>query len=164
MTVATAETSVKEAIDKISSSKPSHIAATIFYAQAIQIYRTIPRTERVAHGVDERISHLQKCLNESGERSLDEMRVISVPGVDITSLIENARNSVKGKAPVEALKAFTELHSVVNAKELCENAITHLHMYPLQSLFPQRFWDAMAAPLQNGLEWEAAPHYLMMRC
>ena len=43
MTVATAETSVKEAIDKISSSKPSHIAATIFYAQAIQIYRTIPR-------------------------------------------------------------------------------------------------------------------------
>ena len=92
------------------------------------------------------------------------MRVISVPGVDITSLIENARNSVKGKAPVEALKAFTELHSVVNAKELCENAITHLHMYPLQSCFRQRFWDAMAAPLQNGLEWEAAPHYLMMRC
>lgn len=140
MTVETAETWVKEAIDKISSSQPSHIAATLFYEKAIQIYRNIPRTERSAHGVDERIAHLQKCLNESGERSLDEMRMISVPGEDITSVIENSRNSVKGKAPVEALKAFTELHRGVNAEKLRERAIDHLHMYPLQSLFPAVFF------------------------
>ncbi len=136
MTVATAETLVKEAIDKISSSKPSHLAATIFYEKAVQIYRTIPRTERAAHSVDERIAYLQKCLNECGEKSWEEMRVISVPSVDITSVIENARNSVKGKAPVEALKAFIELHSFVNAEELRERVITRLDMYPLQSLFP----------------------------
>ena len=136
MTVETAEISVREAIDKISSSQPSHAAATIFYEKAIQTYRTIPRSERAAHGVDERIAQLQKCLNESGERSLGEARVISVPGVDITSLIENARDSIKEKSRVEALKAFANLHSGVNAEELRERTVKNFHKYPLQSLFP----------------------------
>ena len=136
MTVAMAEGWVKEALAKVSSDQPSHLAAATFYENAIQTYRTIPRSERAAHGVNERLTYLQKRLNESGEKSLDEMSVISSPGMDITQLVENARKSVQGKEPVEALKAFANLHSVANAKQLRESAIKNLRNYPLQALFP----------------------------
>ena len=58
------------------------------------------------------------------------------PGVDISQIAEDARNSVKGKGIVEALKAFANLRSFTNTKELRESAIKSLHNYPLQTLFP----------------------------
>ena len=136
MTVAMAEGWVKEALAKVSSDQPSHLAAANFYENAIQTYRTIPRSERSANGVDDRLTYLQKRLIESGEKSLEEMSVISSPGMDITQLVENARKSVQGKEPVEALKAFANLHSVANAKQLRESAIKNLRNHPLQALFP----------------------------
>ena len=42
-------------------------------------------------------------------KSLDEMGVIRSRGVDISQIVEDARNAVKGKSPVEALKAFVDL-------------------------------------------------------
>ena len=99
MTVAMAEGWVKEAKASASSDQPSHMAAAHFYENAIQTCRTIPRSERAAHGVDRRITELQKSLNESGEKSLDEMSSISSPGLDISQIVENARNSVQGKKP-----------------------------------------------------------------
>ena len=56
MTVAQAECWVKEALARLSSQNPSHIAAASFYENAIQTYRTIPRSERAIHRVDERIA------------------------------------------------------------------------------------------------------------
>ena len=136
MTVEVAEGWVKEAVSRASSDQPSHAAAASFYEKAIQTYRTIPHSDRVKHRGDERIVELRALLNESGEKSLDEMNVISTPGVDISQVVEDARNSVKGKGIVEALKAFANLRSVTNAKELRESAIKNLHNYPLQTLFP----------------------------
>ena len=136
MRVATAEGWVKEAIDKISSDQPSYMVAASFYERAIQTYRHIPRSQRAKHQVDERLVELQARLNDCGERSLDEMNVFSTPSVDISQIVEDARNSVKGKGTVEALKAFANLHSGANAKELRKSAIKNLHSYPLQALFP----------------------------
>ena len=133
MTVAVAEGWVKEAIARVSSDQPSHMVATSFYENAIQTYRTIPRSERTTHGVDERIAELRECLNESGKKSLDEMDAIDIPGQDIGQIVENARNAVKGKGLKEALKAFVNL-SRTNVKELRENATELLHNSPLQAL------------------------------
>ena len=138
MTVEMAETWVKEAVAKLSSDQPSHMVAASFYESAIQTYRTIPRSERATHRVDERIAELRRCLNESGEKSLDEMGVISIPGQDISQIVENARNAVRGKALDEALKAFVNL-SRTNVKELRESATELLHDSPLQALIPAMF-------------------------
>lgn len=137
MTVEVAETWVKEAIARLSSDQPSHGVAASFYESAIQTYRTIPRSERATHRVDERIAELRRRLNESGEKSLDEMGVISTPGQDISQIVEDARDAVRGKALDEALKAFVNL-SPTNAKELRESAIELLHDSPLQALVPAR--------------------------
>jgi hypothetical protein len=135
MTVALAEGWVKEAVARVSSENPSHMVASSFYENAIQAYRTIPRSERTIHRVDDRIVELRTHLNESGEKSLHEMGVIKSPGVDISQLVENARNAVRNKSPLDALKAFANLHRGENAKQLRQNAIERLRNHPLQALF-----------------------------
>ena len=138
MTVEMAENWVKEAVARVSSDQPSHMVAASFYEKAIQTYRTIPRSERTVHRVDERIADLKRRLNESGERSLDEMDAINIPGINISQIVENARNAVMGKALDEALKAFVNL-SRTNAKKLRESTIKNLEHFIAHRLFPATF-------------------------
>ncbi len=135
MMVEVAENWVKEADARLSSDQPSHMAAVTYYEKAIQTYRAIPRSMRAPHRVDDRIAELRRHLNESGKRALDEMDVHSA-SIDISQIVEDARNLVKGKNPVEALKAFVNLVSCVNAKKLRDNTIEQFHNYVADSLFP----------------------------
>lgn len=136
MTIAVAESFVKEAEARIESDKPSHMAAAGFYEDAIQTYRTIPRSERPVHRVDERLKELQLRLNESGKKALDEMSVISTPGINLSQAIEDTRNSVRGKSVSEALKALANVYPYVKVKELRDNVIKKNQQFPLQAIFP----------------------------
>jgi len=136
MTVAVAESFVKEAEERIASDKPSHMAAAGFYEDAIQAYRTIPRSERPVHRVTERLKDLQLRLNESGERALDEMGVISIPGVDLSQVIEDAGNAVHGKSTIEALKAFVDLQPYSKVRELRQRVVENLQKYAIQAIIP----------------------------
>ena len=131
-----AETFVKEAKARITSDQPSHRVAASFYESAIKIYRTVPRSKRAVYRIDERIVELQKLLNESAEKSLDEMQVIEAPGIDFSEIIENARKSIRNKNPIEALQAFANLHPMADFKKLRENTIGQISRYPLQTSFP----------------------------
>lgn len=135
MTVSVAEGWVKEAIAQTSLSTPSHMVAASFYENAIQTYRSVPRTERAAFRVDDRIAELRTHLSDSGEKALGEMGVISTPGVDISELVENARKAVSGKSPIDALKAFANLHRGARVDTLRKGAIDRMQQFPLQSLF-----------------------------
>lgn len=136
MTVALAEGWVKEAIAKLSSEQPSHMVAASFYEKAIQIYRSIPRSERAVHRVDARIEELRAHLNESGEKSLDEMGIITSPGVNISEIIVNARKAVRGKDATEALKEFANLYAGFDVKAARESALERIRQHPLQAMFP----------------------------
>ncbi len=135
MMASVAEGWVKEAIARVSSDNPSHMVAASFYENAIQTYRTIPRAKRAAYRVDERVAELRACLNESGEKALGEMGLISTPGVDITQLVENARKSVSGKSATEALLAFANLHCGVKVDEMRESALERMQQFVFSSLF-----------------------------
>ena len=65
MTVAEAETWVKEAESSLSSASPINILASTFYEKAIQTYRNIPHAYREQHQVDQRISELRQRLSET---------------------------------------------------------------------------------------------------
>lgn len=135
MTVAVAEGWVKEAVARTATKSPSHMVAASFYENAIQTYRTIPKTERATHRVDERITELRAHLSDAGEKSLGEMGIIRTPGVDISEIVEHARKSVTGKSAQEALLAFANLHRGANAKELRSSALERMRQHPFQSLF-----------------------------
>jgi len=135
MTVFVAESWVKEGIVRVSSDRPSHIAAASFYENAIQTYRSIPRDQREAHQVDRRLRELHKRLSNAGKRAVAEMAEMSSPPIDITQLIENSRKAVRGKEPIDALRTFANIYSgaqVGKIRELSEKAIRD---HPLQALF-----------------------------
>lgn len=135
MTMAVAEGWVKEAVARTASKNPSHMVASSFYQNAIQTYRTIPRTQRSVHRVDERIGELHALLTVSGERATDEMMRIKTPSVDITELVENARKAVAGKSAQNALLAFANLHRGANTEEIRINVLNKMRQHSFQSVF-----------------------------
>jgi Domain of unknown function (DUF4209) len=135
MTVFVAEGWVKEAIASASSNNPSHMTASSLYENAIQTYRTIPRSERFTHRVTERITVLRARLSDSGEKAMGEMGQIVTPGIDISQIVENARKSVAGKSAMQALFAFSNLHNGAKVDELRNSVLERMKQFPLQSLF-----------------------------
>jgi hypothetical protein len=135
MTAHAAECWVKDANNRISSDAAGHLVASSFYENAIQTYRLIPRVKRAAHSVDERIEQLRVQMSNSSQQSLEAMGVIRSPEVDISELIQVARDSVTNKSAMEALRAFTRLHRGANSEELRQEVMKKMRQYPLQSLF-----------------------------
>jgi hypothetical protein len=134
LTVCVAETWVKEALVRASSAQPSHMVAAAFFERAIHTFRSIPRAERAVHKVDERISELRSQMNVAAERSLGEMGVVTSGPVDITELVDNARNAVTGKGPVEALTTFANIHRGARVTRLRSQSEEMLRQRPLQAL------------------------------
>lgn len=135
MIVFVAEGWVKEAIARASSNNPSHMTASSFYENAIQTYRTIPRSERLTYRVNERISELRAHLKDSGDKAMGEMGRIVSPSIDISQIVENSRKSVAGKSAMEALFAFANLHNGAKVDELRNSVLERMKQFPLQSLF-----------------------------
>lgn len=131
MTVCVAESWVKEADARRASAQPSHMVAASFYEKAMQIYRSIPRRERATHHLDERIAELHRRLQEAGERSLDEMGIISSPVSDMTSLREWAREMVRNKTALDALMAFANIYPGARVAQIRESAEQTLRDHPL---------------------------------
>ena len=136
MTVAEAETRVKEATARVSTDHPSHLIAASILEGAIQVYRSIPRVHRGRHNVDQRINNIQLRLNEYGKRSLDEMATVSLPAIDLSESIEQARDAVSGKPPGEALRAFASLYRI-SVQQLRESAIDSLSRSSLLASIPK---------------------------
>jgi hypothetical protein len=135
MIVCVAEGWAKEAKMRQSSSDPSHMVAASFYENAIQVYRRIPRRERVTHDVDARLAQLHGELAEAGARSLEEMKSVSSPSIDISAVIERSRSAVQGKTPVDALAAFASIDNGANVEKMRAFAEKMLQEHPLQALF-----------------------------
>jgi hypothetical protein len=134
MKVFVAEGWVKEAVARASSDQPSHAVAAGFYEEAIKIYRSIPQMERVGRQIDVRIAELQRNMNEEGERSMNEMKSFSSDPIDITQLVETARDAVRGKSALDALAAFANIYPGERVAELRKTSEKMLKEYPIQAL------------------------------
>lgn len=132
--VQVAEAWVHEAESRISSDQPSHLVAASFYENAVQTYRTIPRSARVSHRVDERIAEILAELKISGVKSLDEMTLISSPSIDISEFVESSRNAVRGKDVTEALRSFANVQNGTRVKKIRADTVTNIQLSPLQNL------------------------------
>lgn len=156
MTICHAEAFVKEAVARTATEQPSNMIAASFYEKAIQILRTIPKADRPALKVEERIAELHKSLNEAGQLSLNEMGVISSDGIDITQMVEAAKSAVSEKTPIEALKAFANLSVGMRISEMQDSAIKQLKQYPLSSLFGGTYMsrDGRVIAKTNGINFD----------
>lgn len=135
MIVGNAECCVKEAIARQSSENPSQMGAASLYESAIQKFRTIPRAFRGPHNVEERIAELRTRMNEAGETSLDEMGKITSGPIDISDLVKNSVEAVKGKELSEALLQFANVYQGTRVNQVQNFSEEMMRNHPLQSLF-----------------------------
>ena len=156
MTICHAEAFVKEAKARTATEHSSNMAAASFYENAIQILRTIPKADRLALKVDERIAELHQLLNEAGQLALDEIKVFSSDGIDITQIVEASRSEVSGKTPIDALKAFVNLSQGMRISEMQDSAIKQLKQHPLSSLFGGTYMsrDGRVIAKINGINFD----------
>ena len=123
--VARAEALVNEGKTRLSKDKKHRIAAS-FYEEAIQIYRTIPRSQRSSYQVEQRLAELRTRHKELCEFALKhETMTVIVPGVDISQLVQSACGKVSGKSLDESLNVFVNLHAH-STDSLRESAVNDL--------------------------------------
>ena len=158
MTVAHAETYVKEAEANLTSESPSNLLASTSYERAIQAYRNIPHAYREPHQVNQRISALRNRLNEASLLTLDEMTSIESPAMNLTPFINDALTRVKGKATEDAVLALSNLFRA-NAKEMREAAINSLAETPLRALISSSLvtLDGRTAARNPGFDFQSGP-------
>lgn len=135
MIVCQAEGYVKNAEARLSAEQPSNIAAHSFFESAIKTYRSIPKNNRDAHGVDERIDELRGKMNDAGAKSRDEMGTFTVESGNVAEIVDSSRSQVSGKSPLEALASLAGIRPLASFKEERERAIQNLNEFPIQALF-----------------------------
>lgn len=119
-----------------SRSGGSNMVANSFYENAIQAYRRIPAKHREAYGVDEKIRVIRDKITASGKASLDEMGMVSTPGVDISDMVKQSIEHVSGRRSAEeALMYFTGLFSGPKYENLGESAKEIMRKSLFSSLF-----------------------------
>ena len=150
--VAEAEAWAKAAEARTAGQDPSALVAADFYDKAIHTYRQIPRSERGPRQIDSRIEELEQLQADAGKQALSEMTTVSIPGVDRSDKVEQARKAVAGKQPVEALESFASIHPFVDVTELRESARQNLREHPILALIAQTMLtdDGRAAAKSPG--------------
>ena len=129
---------VAESLEKEAAFEGPLVARDL-YEKAVHVYRNVPRSEQVKYRIDEHLTELHARLMEVKKASLKEMQPLEIPDPDISSLIKNACNAVRNKDPIEALKAFVNLHPGVNVEDLRETMKEHLKTHPILSLAQTTF-------------------------
>jgi hypothetical protein len=122
MVVCEAESMVRKADLHTALTGSGHMAAAFSIVEAIQTYRSIPRTFRDAHDVDQRVAELRGRMGELDRKTLDEMGTIESPLVDITQEVEETREHMSGKEWGKALLLFANLYAGADVKSLETNA------------------------------------------
>lgn len=86
------------------------LGALHFYENAIKVFRMVPSTSRDQYAVESRIDALHGKVRAAGQAAAGEMQTIQTGPVDITELVERARAMVRGREPLEALAAFSQVY------------------------------------------------------
>ena len=117
---------VKLATARVSADNASYGVAAGFLESAVQVYRRIPHVHRDRHQVDERIQETRQKLGEFSKLALEQMMTVSSSPIDLSETIEEAKEAVRDKPIDDALRAFTNLHSinVVQLREAAERTLT----------------------------------------
>ncbi|MEM6866811.1 MAG: DUF4209 domain-containing protein [Cyanobacteria bacterium P01_C01_bin.121] len=134
--MAAAETYVKEAESAIQqTTSTSYIMASRCLQQAIEAFRAIRGTQEETRGAKERAEEIHSCLLQYQEKTNEEM-ITHSQEVDITELVVQAKNYVRGKEFHEAILALALLGRFTNVAQLKQEVRRRSNEYLFSHLFP----------------------------
>ena len=126
-------------LDGDSRSGDSNLVANSFCENAIQVYRRIPAKYREAYSIEERLRVIREKIVTSGKASLDEMKMVSTPGIDISGVVKQSIEHVSGKGSAgDALMYFSGISSQPKYQELRDRAKGVMGRSLFASLFGSR--------------------------
>jgi len=129
-----AESWASAASHRAKNSRLGNTCAAVWYENAIQTLRKVPRQFRDARAVIARIEELYLLLAKAGRASVED-QVVSSKSVEIREIIEAAGASVSGKTMEDALFAIANIYSGARSSKLKESAESTLSTHRLHSLF-----------------------------
>lgn len=121
------ESLVADAQARASGENGSHLAAVSFLKEAIEILRR-------SRGTKERIEELRSLLAEYQKKSLSEMKVFEY-GMDITKMVEEARNHVAKDNLFDAMKKFAFGYPLTDVATLRQEVLDAVNQFPITHLF-----------------------------
>lgn len=151
--IAEADMLAQEGYARLGGEDPSHMVGVHFFEKAIQLYRAIPKAERVVYGVDTKITRLYEQLTISGQETLHELTTIS-SSFDITQFVNESREHVKGLEKLDALIALARIHRSTDKKSLREQTEKSMRENPLLAIFPSTVFssDGRVIAKNSGLD------------
>lgn len=157
-----AQTYVADADARIQADpKAGALVEGHFLEKAIAVLRTIPRSYRLANGLDVFIDALRIRLSESRESSMEQMMRIQSDPVDLADAVSYARSQVSGHPDkFDALATFAmlappmdEVSTRANAENMLVGSISH--SFP-SSTFSSDFRKVASSPGSSGQPDEIA--------
>lgn len=120
-----ARTYVAQADARIRAEPQSGaLAEGHFIEKAIAVLRSIPRSYRIANGLDTLLDELRARLLEARESAIEQMERFELGPVDLNEAVTHARSRVSGHATAfDALAAFATLAPPMNEAETRESAV-----------------------------------------
>ncbi|NEO13167.1 MULTISPECIES: DUF4209 domain-containing protein [unclassified Moorena] len=121
-----AETYVKDADSALERTPPSYMVASQFLQQAVKAFRSIRGTKEETVDAKAKANELHKRLLQYQEKSRNEMMTISHK-MDISKVVEEARNWVRDKKLQEALFALARLGAPTHVSKLKQQVQQDAH-------------------------------------
>ena len=114
-----ARTYIAEADDRAADPAGGAMAEGHFVEKAIATFRTLPRSYRLANGIEGLIVQLRDRLHASRETTLENMMRITSGPIDLTDMVSYAQEQVSGHADrFEALAMFATLVPPMDAERV----------------------------------------------
>jgi len=166
-----AETYVKEAQAALTSTPPSYMVASHFLQHAVEAFRSIRGTKEETVDAKARAEEVHKLLLQYQEETRNEM-ITSSHEMDISELVEEARNRVRGKDFQEALFALALLGAPTDVSRLRQQVQQQAREFVASHLFPVVMMNEMGKVTarqpgsvlsSNPKEAEAATRFEMCR-
>lgn len=158
-----AESFALEAKSRETGPHPSYMAASSFYENAIQRYRSVPKAFRKDRKVEERIAELMGLLKAAGIASLGEMCTVSSDTIDISEIVFQVEREVMGKDLRHALFELGSIYGGANKEKVKLGAQEKMRRFPFQSLISAvhvgREGRVVAKRPATGLENESSVEY-----
>lgn len=166
-----AETYVKEAQAALTRTPPSYMVASHFLQHAVEAFRSIRGTKEETVDAKARAEEVHKLLLQYQEETRNEM-ITSSHEMDISELVEEARNHVRGKDFQEALFALALLGAPTDVSRLRQQVQQQAREFVASHLFPVVMMNEMGKVTarqpgsvlsSNPEEAEAATRFEMCR-
>lgn len=123
-----------EAADRRCGTGGDATTAAYFTAPAIAVLRKLPREFRIANGIDQLITDLNREMEDDRQALIGSMKLISGGSMDISHVVASSQRQVSKLDPIAALGRLAFLMPLADPTEVEATALDVIARHPVQMM------------------------------